>query len=154
MFLERRENMSILNKAPFVARLLLGVPFVVFGLNGFLQFIPMPPPEGAAATFMGGLAASGYFFPLLKGTEIIAGLMLLSGRFVPLALTVLAPILIHIVAFHAFVVGSGLVMPVGLAALGVYLAWSYRDAYRSVLNPNAKPARIEDAGAEPAAQTA
>lgn len=136
--------MNIRGKAPIVARILLGLPFVVFGLNGFLQFIPMPPPQGAAATFMGGLAAAGYFFPLLKATEIAVGLALLSGRFVPLALTVLAPILVNIVAFHAFVVGGGLLMPVALAALGLYLAWSYRDAYRSLLNPSARPAEATE----------
>ncbi|MBW2526843.1 MAG: DoxX family protein [Deltaproteobacteria bacterium] len=141
--------MNIWTKAPIVARVLLGLPFVVFGLNGFLQFIPMPPPEGAAAAYMGGLAASGYFFPLLKATEIAAGLALLSGRFVPLALAVLTPILINIVAYHAFVVGAGLVMPIGLAALGVYLAWSYRDAYRPMLNPNARPAEREEHDSPP-----
>lgn len=136
--------MSITSKAPIVARVLLGLPFVVFGLNGFLQFIPMPPPEGAAAqAFMGGLAATGYFFPLLKATEVLTGLLLLSGRLVPLALTVLAPILINIVAYHAFTVGSGLALPITLAALGLYLAWAYRDSFRTVLDAGARPTQTE-----------
>ena len=116
---------------------------VVFGLNGFLQFLPMPPMEGAAAAMMGGLAGAGYFFPLLKGAEIVTGLMLLSGRFVPLALTILAPIVLNIVAFHVFVTGAGIGLPLVLMALGLYLAWSYRDAFRGVLQADAQPAASE-----------
>ncbi len=130
----------IMKHLPIVARVLLGLPFVVFGLNGFLQFLPMPPMEGNAATFMGGLGAAGYFFPLLKATEILAGLMLLSGRGVPLALVVLAPIVLNIVLMHAVVMGSGVAMPLVLMALGIYLAWAYRDAFRGVLQLDAKPA--------------
>lgn len=131
--------MSIRRHAPTAARILLGLPLVVFGLNGFLQFLPMPPMEGNAATFMGGLAAAGYFFPLLKATEIVTGLLLLAGRFVPLALTILAPIVLNIVAFHGFVAGGGLGLPLVMAALGIYLAWSYRASFRGVLNAKAQP---------------
>ncbi|MEM9691538.1 MAG: DoxX family protein [Myxococcota bacterium] len=133
--------MNIQSKLPIAARVLLGLVFFVFGLNGFLNFIPVPPHTGAAATFMGGLAASGYFFPLLKSLEVLAGLALLSGRFVPLALLVLAPIVVNIFAFH--VIAGGLAMPIVLVALGLYLAWSYRDAFRGVLNPHAKPVEPE-----------
>ncbi|MEM9189836.1 MAG: DoxX family protein [Myxococcota bacterium] len=132
--------MSMIHKfGPIVARVLLGLPFVVFGLNGFLQFIPLPPYEGAAGTFMGGLAAAGYFFPLLKATEIVVGVSLLSGRFVPLALTVLAPITLNIFAFHAVTAGAGIGLPIFLLALQFYLAWAYRDSFRALLNVNAKP---------------
>jgi len=115
------------------ARLLLGTIFTVFGLNGFLHFLPMPPLAGQAAAFMGGLGASGYFFPLLKGTEIIAGLLLLSNRFVPLSLTVLAPIVVNIVAFHAFLAPSGLALPVLIVGLGVYLAYTEREVFAPLL---------------------
>ncbi len=127
---------------PVVARVLLGLPFVVFGLNGFLQFLPMQPMEGGAAAFMGGLAAAPYFFPLLKTTEIVAGLMLLSGRLVPLGLTLLAPILVNILAFHVFLAG-GAGISVLLTALAAYLAYAYRGAFRSVLDPHAAPAASE-----------
>jgi putative oxidoreductase len=80
------------SKAVIVARVLLGLVFFVFGLNGFLHWFPLPTMKGAAAEFMGGLVASGYFFPLLFGTYTITGAVLLTGRFVPLALTVLAPV--------------------------------------------------------------
>lgn len=137
---------NIISKAPIAARILLGLPMVVFGLNGFLQFLPSPPMEGAAAAFMGGLASAPYFFPLLKTTEIVAGLMLLSGRFVPLALVLLAPILINIFAFHAFLAGSA-GMSVVLVALAGYLAYAYRDAFQGVLDPKAQPATFAQSAA-------
>ncbi|HEX2872604.1 MAG TPA: DoxX family protein [Polyangiaceae bacterium] len=120
-------------KAKTAVRLALGAIFTVFGLNGFLHFIPAPPPSGLAAVFVGGLGATGYFFPLLKGTEIIAGLLLLSNRFVPLALTVLAPIVVNIVAFHAFLAPSGMALPVVITALGVYLAYTERAVFAPIL---------------------
>lgn len=116
-------------KAKTAARLALGAVFTVFGLNGFLHFIPQPPPSGLAAVFLGGLAASGYMFPLIKATEVVVGLLLLSNRFVPLALTILAPIVVNIVAFHLFLAPTGLVVPVVVTALGVYLAWTERRVF-------------------------
>jgi hypothetical protein len=113
-------------KAKTAARLLLGAIFTVFGLNGFLHFLPAPPPSGLAAVFVGGLGASGYFFPLLKGTEVLTGLLLLSSRFVPLALTILAPVVVNIVAFHAFLAPSGIALPLVITAIGVYLAYTER----------------------------
>ena len=132
---------------PTVARILLGLVFFVFGLNGFLNFLPAPPLEGPAGAFMGALAATGYMFPLIKGTEVVAGAMLLAGRFVPLALTLLAPILVNIVAFHAVLAPSGMGMQVVIVALELYLAWAYRDSFRGVLAANARPAQA-DAAAE------
>lgn len=113
--------MKFLSSAP---RYLLGLVYFVFGLNGFLQFIPVPPlPEGAA-NLMGAFASTGYFFPLLKGTEVIGGLLLLSGRFVPLALVVLAPITVQIFFFHAFLTPGlqNIVVPVVMCALHVSIA--------------------------------
>ena len=78
---------------------------------------------------MGALAASGYFFPLLKATEVIAGLLLLSGQRVPLALTVLAPVVVNISAFHLFLAPEGLGMAAVLVALEIYLAWTQRAAF-------------------------
>ncbi len=118
---------------PTAARLLLGLAFTVFGLNAFLHFLPMPAPPPQAGAFLGALAGTGYFFPLLKATEIIAGLLLLSGVFVPLALTVLAPILVNIIAFHLFLEPSGLPIPLALVAAEIYLAWTYRAAFAPML---------------------
>ena len=120
-------------KAKTAARLALGAIFTVFGLNAFLHFIPQPPPSGLAAVFVGGLGASGYLFPLLKGTEVLVGLALLSNRFVPLALTVLAPIVVNIVAFHAFLAPAGIAMPLVIVALGLYLAYTERAVFAPIL---------------------
>lgn len=116
-------------KAKTAARLALGALFTVFGLNGFFHFLPQSPPSGLAAVYVGGLAASGYMFPLIKGTEVIVGLLLLGNRFVPLALTVLAPIVVNILAFHLFLAPAGLVLPLVVTALGVYLAWTERAVF-------------------------
>lgn len=119
--------------AKTAARLLLGGIFTLFGLNGFFHFLPAPPPEGLAAAFVGGLASSGYFFPLLKGTEVVAGLLLLGNRFVPLALTLLAPIVVNIVAFHAFLAPAGMAMALAITALGIYLAYTERAVFAPLL---------------------
>lgn len=121
-----------------IARVLLGLVFFVFGLNGFFSFIPLSPPEGVAGQFMGGLAASGYFFPLLKGTEVFVGAALLSGLFVPLALVVLAPISLNIMAFHLFLASDGMGMPIMIGVLHIYLAYAYRDAFAGVLQVKAR----------------
>lgn len=92
----------IMQKIAMVSRYLLGLIYFVFGLNGFLNFIPVPKdafPE-AAMQFMTGLMGSGYFFPFLKGTEVVCGLLLLAGLWCPLALIILAPITINIILFH------------------------------------------------------
>lgn len=120
-------------KVKTAARLLLGAIFFVFGLNGFLHFIPQPPPSGQMAAFAGGLMASGYFFPLLKGTEVVAGALLLGNRYVPLALTVLAPIVVNIVAVHAFLAPAGLGLALLIVALGVYLAYTERAVFAPLL---------------------
>ena len=125
---------------PSIARVLMGLMFFVFGLNGFLHFIPQPKnmPE-VAATFFGALAQTGYMLPLIFGTQVLAGALLLANRFVPLALALIAPVIVNIVAFHAFVEPSGLVMAGVVLMLELYLAWSYRGAYRPMLAMRVKP---------------
>ena len=137
---------SIVRKLPAVARVLLGLIFTVFGLNGFLHFIPQPPMHpGPMMDFFMGLMGTGYFFPLLKGTEVAAGLLLLANRFVPLALTVLAPIVVNIVAVHTFLAPAGLPLAVVVLALEVYLAWAHREAYEGVLRARTPEAAPESA---------
>jgi uncharacterized membrane protein YphA (DoxX/SURF4 family) len=126
-------------RASHAARILLGLIFFVFGLNGFLHFIPQPPISGPPAEFFKLLVGSGYLFQLLKSTEVIAGAALLSGRFVPLALTVLAPVVVNIVSFHAFLAPSGLPLAIVVLALEVFLAWSYRSAFRPMLGSGVQP---------------
>ena len=83
-----------------VSRYILGLIFFVFGLNGFFNFLPPPPMPEPAMAFFGGLAAAPYFFPLLKGLEVIAGLMLLTNKYVSLSLALLAPIVVNIFLYH------------------------------------------------------
>jgi uncharacterized membrane protein YphA (DoxX/SURF4 family) len=114
------------------ARVLLGLVFFVCGLDGFLHFIPQPtePPSEAALAFAIGLVKSGYMFPLIKGTEVVVGALLLANRFVPLALVLIAPVIVNIFAFHAFLAPSGVVLAGVLVALELYLAWVHRSVYR------------------------
>ena len=91
-----------MNNVCTIARYLLGLTFIVFGLNGFLNFIPMEAPTGEAAAFLGALAATGYMLPMIMLTQIAAGLMLVTNRYTMLALLLLAPIVVNIVAFHLF----------------------------------------------------
>jgi hypothetical protein len=121
------------------ARILLGLIFFVFGLNGFLGFIPQPPAPERAAAFMGALAATGYMFPLIKGVEVIGGALLLSNRFVPLALIILAPNVVNIVLFHAVLAPGGLGIAFLVLALELAAAWSYRDTFASVLGSRTMP---------------
>jgi hypothetical protein len=132
--------MKILQKGPTIGRVLLGLIFFVFGLNGFLHFIPQPAtiPERAMA-FAAALLGTGYMFPLIKGVEVVAGALLLSNRFVPLALALLAPNVVNIVLFHAFLEPSAIALALVVLALEIYLAWSYRDAYRPMLAARVPP---------------
>jgi uncharacterized membrane protein len=115
-----------------IARSLLGFVFLVFGLNGFLHFIPQPPMTGLAAQFVGALAASG-FISVVFALQIIAAVLLLVNRYVPLALTLLGPVLVNILLFHAFMAAAGLPLPVVLAALWTLVAYRHRAAFRGVL---------------------
>jgi uncharacterized membrane protein YphA (DoxX/SURF4 family) len=115
------------------SRILLGGLFLLFGLDGFLGFLPLPAFDGAAGDFMAGLKAAPHFMPLLKATEIAAGLLLLSGRLVPLALVVLAPVVLHVGAFHLFLAPAGLPVAGALLAAGLHLAWIHRETYRALL---------------------
>jgi hypothetical protein len=135
---------TLSRKGPAVARILLGLVFFVFGLNGFLHFIPQPPMSGPPADFAGALFATGYMFPLIKGTEVLAGALLLGGRFVPLALALLAPIVVNIVLFHGVLVGAGLGVPLVVLALELYLAWAYRAAFAPMLRARVAPTVAED----------
>ena len=126
---------------PMIGRIVLGLLFCVTGLNGFLNFLPQPAtpmPEGALA-FAGAMLKTGYLFPLVMGTQLIAGVMLLANRFVPLALSLLAPVVVNIFAFHAFLAPSGLGVAGVVLVLEISLAWSYRKAYRPMLRMRATP---------------
>jgi putative oxidoreductase len=93
--------------ASVIAQYLAGVTFLIMGLNGFLNFIPFPPPTGVAAQFMGSLYVSHYLW-VIFGFQIVAGVLLLVNRYVPLAVAILAPIIVNILTFHVSMLPSGL----------------------------------------------
>ena len=125
-----------MKKVTVVVRVLLGLTFLASGLVFF--FTDPPPLEGAMAEFFEGMAATGYFFNLLKVTEILCGLALLTGFFVPLALVVLAPVVLNIVLVHAFMAPEGLPLAIVIGVLVSYLAFfskEYGPAIRALFRP-------------------
>lgn len=126
---------------PTIARLLMGLGFTVFGLNGFLHFIPQPKGgmPAAAADFAGAMAKTGYMFQLVAGTQVVAGVLLLVGVFVPLALVLIMPVLVNILAFHIFLQPAGIVPGAILMVLELYLALVYRKAYGPMLAMRMRP---------------
>ncbi len=128
-----------MNFAIIGARLILGLIFVVFGLNGFFRFIPSPETSEPMTAFMTALGETGYFMIVVKLVEVASGLMILTGRFLPLGLILLAPVSVNILLVHVFLDQTGLPMAIVIILLQVFLAWAYRDSYRDVLQANAKP---------------
>lgn len=132
----------VLLHAPTGARIVLGLIFFVFGLNGFLGFLPQPEVTAEGGAFLGALAATGYMFPLVKGTEVLAGALLLSNRLAPLALVLLAPVVVNIVAFHVVLSPGGYGMLATLVGLGGYLArhhWpSFAPLFRTPAHADAR----------------
>ncbi len=127
---------------PPIARILLGLPLFIFGLNGLLHFIPEPQvelPAGALA-FATALKNSGYMLELIGTTHLIVGALLLANRFVPLALALFAPFIVNSVAFHLCLERSGLPMALVFLAFELYLAWAYRAAFRPMLAARVTPA--------------
>jgi putative oxidoreductase len=120
-----------------IARVLLGLIFVFFGSNGFLHFLPMPPlPQGVTGEYLHAFFASGYVY-VISGFQVIGGLLLLIGRFVPLGLTILGAIIVNIWAFHLLMAPElgGLVPAIVVSVLELFLVWRYRDRFAGILRP-------------------
>jgi len=118
-----------------IARILLGLVFVVFGSNAFLHFLPMPPlPQGVTGEYLHAFFASGYVY-VIGGFQVIGGLLLLIGRFVALGLTILAAIIVNIWAFHLLMAPEGLPPAVVVTVRELFLIWSYRDRFAGILQP-------------------
>src|SRR6185437_9135396 len=126
---QRKDAMKI---ATVIARVLMGLVFIVFGLNGFFHFIPQPktPMPDAAQKFMAGLMATGYMFPLLFGLQTLVGVMLVAGLFVPLAIVLIAPVIVNIILFHVFVMPATIAPGIVVLVLECYLVWAYRSYFR------------------------
>jgi putative oxidoreductase len=117
--------------ATLIARILLGLLFLVFGLNGFLHFIPMPPPTGLAAQYMGALYVSHYLVFIFL-VQVVGGALLLANRFVPLALILLGPVLVNILLFHSFMAPAGLPLALVTTVLWGLVFYGVRRAFAGV----------------------
>src|ERR1700676_1981654 len=111
-----------------IAQYLGGVIFLVFGLNGFLNFIPLPAPGGVAGQFMGALYASHYLW-VIFAFQVVAAVLLLANRYVPLAVAMLAPVIVNILVFHALMAPSGLPLALSVAVLWVVIFVDVRPAF-------------------------
>jgi putative oxidoreductase len=115
--------------AQLIARILLGLIFTVFGLNGFIHFLPMPAMSGPPADFFGALFHTGYMIRLIFAAQVIGGVLVLVGLFVPFALLILAPVVVNIFFFHFFLDPSGLPLALIVVILELFLAWTYREKF-------------------------
>src|SRR5712664_425011 len=115
--------------ATVIARILLGLIFVVFGSNAFLHFLPMPPlPKGVTGEYLHAFFASGYVYAIGE-LQVIGGLLLLIGRFVPLGLTILGAIIVNIWLFHGLMAPQGFGPAIIVTVLELFLVYRYRDAF-------------------------
>lgn len=115
-----------------IVRVLLGLVFSVFGSNAFLHFIPMPPMSGHPGEFMGSMQATGYL-SAVAAFQVIGGLLLLTGRFAPLGLTLLGPIILNILLFHIFMDRNGMPTALVICFLSLFLLWQYRVAFAGLV---------------------
>lgn len=115
--------------AKIIARVALGLIYTVFSLAFFFQLMPQQEMSGPTLEFVMGLAASGYIMPVVKTFELVCGVILLSGRYVPLALVVIFPITLNVTLFHLFLMPAGLPIPILMMAANLFLAYTYRDRY-------------------------
>jgi putative oxidoreductase len=124
----KEKNMKI---ASTIARYLLGVTLLTFGLNGFLHFIPMPPPTGVAAQFIGALFVSRLYVVIFL-LQIVPAVLLLVNRYVPLALTILGPVIFNILCFHIFMAPAGLPLAVFVTVLWILVVSSVWPAFKAI----------------------
>ena len=115
-----------------IARLLLGLTFVVFGLNGFLNFLSMGPmPSGLAGQFIGALFQSHYYY-VVAGLQVIGGVLLLASRFVPLALVLLGPIIVNILLYHVFLNPAGIALAIFVTILWLIVFYGHRQYFSGI----------------------
>jgi uncharacterized membrane protein YphA (DoxX/SURF4 family) len=116
-----------------IARFLLGLLFIVFGLNGFLGFLNMGPmPTGLAGQFMGALIQSHYFW-VVAALQVIGGLLLLAKRYVPLGLVLLGPVIVNILLYHIFLNPAGIGMAIAVTVLWLIVFYDEREHFMSFI---------------------
>jgi putative oxidoreductase len=121
-----------MKKAKLIVRILLGLMVLIFGLNKFLQFMPMPPMPEEAAEFMGALVKSGYLMQAVAIVEIVTGIMLLINRFQALALVILFPVLLNAFWFHLFLDPAGIGGAFIAMAMNHFLFFANKESYKSI----------------------
>jgi putative oxidoreductase len=131
-----KENL-VMKTASVIAQYLAGVIFLVMGLNGFLNFIPLPPPGGVAGQFMGALYVSHYLW-VIFAFQVVAGVLLLVNRYVPLAVAILAPVIVNILSFHALMAPSGLPLAFVVAVLWTLIFVDVRPAFSGLFQSRLK----------------
>ncbi len=124
--------------ASLISRYLLGFIFLVFGSNGFLHFLPMTPIPGIGGTFMGALFASHEIY-VIMALQLIGGVLLLVNRFVPMALVILAPVIVNILLFHIFMAPSGLPIAILVAILWILAYLGVRSAFAGLFQSRVTP---------------
>ena len=124
--------------ASVIARYLAGTIFLVMGLNGFLHFITLPPPGGVAGQFMGALYVSHYLW-VIFAFQVVGGLLLLVNRYVPLAVAVLAPVIVNILVFHALMAPSGLPLALFVAILWAAIFADVRPVFTGLFQSRSQP---------------
>ncbi len=125
---------------PAIARYVMGLPLAVFGLNLFFNFLPQPktPIAPDAMAFAMALMKTGYMMPLIGTTLLVVGVLLVTNRFVPLALALFAPFIVNSIAFHYTLEHTGRPMATVFLLLELYLAWSYRRFFAPMLKAQAR----------------
>ena len=121
--------------ATIIARVLLGLMFVVFGSNIFLHFIPMPPQKPSLATDFSKALMESHYVYVVGFLQVAGGLLLLIGRYVPLGLTLLGPVIVNILLFHIFLDRSGLPIAIVVSVLALFLLWRYRSNFAGLVKP-------------------
>lgn len=132
-----------MNLASTICRYLLGVMFTVFGANGFLHFIPVPPPSTLFGQQFMMASAQSHFFVLIFLFQLVGGILLLAGRFVPLALVVLAGVLINVLDYHLTMDPAGIGAGLLATIFWFVTAWKYRAALSGLFVANAQPAEVK-----------
>ena len=121
--------------AVLIARILLGLIFVFFGLNGFLHFLPAQLPPGVAGQFLGALFAS-HALLFIAAFQVIGGALLLIGRYIPLGLVILAPIIVNILIFHITMASAGIVPGLVATILWFIVFAGHRSSFAGILSAN------------------
>ncbi len=121
--------------ATIITRVLLGLVFVVFGSNIFLHFIPMPPQEPSLATDFSKALMESHYMYAVGFCQVAGGLILLIGRYIPLGLTLLGPVIVNILCFHIFMNHQGWQVASVVAVLALFLLWRHRASFAGLLKP-------------------